>query len=71
VTLSRMVASARNVTIAEYLSVIPRPVVKAYGPSQPPPDLAEIIDAWPALPEPIRAGILAMIRTTFGKGNGR
>jgi hypothetical protein len=29
VTLSRMVASARNVTIAEYLSGILRPVVKA------------------------------------------
>jgi hypothetical protein len=26
------------------------------------PDLAKIIDAWPTLPEPIRAGILAMIR---------
>jgi hypothetical protein len=31
------------------------------------PDLAEVIDAWPNLPEPIRAGILAMIRSASGK----
>ena len=37
----------------------------------PTPDLAEIIDAWPTLPEPIRAGILAMIRSASGKGGGR
>jgi len=29
--------------------------------------LAEVIDAWPTLPEPIRAGILAMIRSAAGK----
>jgi hypothetical protein len=29
-------------------------------------DLASLIHAWPALPEPIRAGILAMIRATGG-----
>jgi hypothetical protein len=27
------------------------------------PDLAAVVDAWPTLPEPIRAGILGMIRT--------
>jgi hypothetical protein len=42
-----------------------------YGPSETTPDLAEIIDAWPTLPEPIRAGILAMIRSASGKGGGR
>ncbi|MGO9598357.1 MAG: hypothetical protein ACLP7Q_10235 [Isosphaeraceae bacterium] len=26
------------------------------------PDLAAVVDAWPGLPEAIRAGILAMIR---------
>ena len=26
-------------------------------------DLQEVVDAWPKLPEAIRAGILAMIRT--------
>jgi hypothetical protein len=36
--------------------------------SNPAPDLAEIIDAWPTLAEPIRAGILAMIRCASGKG---
>ena len=40
-----------------------------YGPPETPPDLAEIIDAWPALPEPIRAGILAMVRSSSGQGD--
>jgi hypothetical protein len=31
------------------------------GPAQQDPDLAKIIDAWPMLQEPIRAGIMAMI----------
>ena len=35
-----------------------------YGPSGTTPDLAEIIEAWPNLPEPIRVGILAMIRAS-------
>ena len=34
------------------------------------PDLAEVVAAWPALPEPIRAGILAMIRSASGSGGG-
>lgn len=29
-----------------------------------PPDLAAIVDAWPALPEPIRAGIVAMVKAS-------
>jgi hypothetical protein len=33
-----------------------------YGPAEIPPDLAAVVTAWPSLPEPIRAGILAMIR---------
>ena len=36
----------------------------AYGPSETTPDLAEIIDAWPTLPEPIRAGIVAMVNAS-------
>ena len=31
-------------------------------------ELAKIIDSWPTLPGPIRAGILAMIRSASGKG---
>jgi hypothetical protein len=27
-----------------------------------PPDLAAILDAWPALPEAIRTGIMAMVK---------
>ena len=27
-----------------------------------PPDLAAVVAAWPTLPEPIRAGILAMVK---------
>jgi hypothetical protein len=33
--------------------------------TQPPilaPELAALIDAWPRLPEPIKAGIMAMVR---------
>ena len=26
------------------------------------PDLADVVDAWPTLPEAIRAGIVAMVR---------
>jgi len=32
-----------------------------------PPDLAAVIDAWPNLPEPIRAGILAMVKAASGR----
>jgi hypothetical protein len=30
------------------------------------PDLAAVIAAWPALPEPIKAGIVAMIKAALG-----
>ena len=30
------------------------------------PELAAVVDAWPALPEAIKAGILAMVETTAG-----
>jgi hypothetical protein len=30
-----------------------------------------VVDAWPLLPEPIRASILAMIRSATGKADGR
>lgn len=30
------------------------------------PELAELAAAWPALPDPIRAGILAMVRAAVG-----
>jgi hypothetical protein len=28
------------------------------------PDLARIVDAWPTLPEAVRAGIVAMVKAT-------
>jgi hypothetical protein len=31
------------------------------------PDLAAVINAWPDLPEAIRAGILAMVKATTAK----
>ena len=31
------------------------------------PELSVIISAWPALPEPLRAGILAMVNGATGK----
>jgi hypothetical protein len=30
------------------------------------PDLRAVVDAWPTLPEPVRAGILAMVRASGG-----
>jgi hypothetical protein len=33
--------------------------------------LASIIEAWPTLPEAIRAAILALVQTSTGKGGGR
>ena len=30
------------------------------------PELAAILDAWPRLPEPIKAGILALVRAAGG-----
>ena len=36
-----------------------------------PPELAEVVDAWPELPEAIRAGIVAMVRAASGNGGGR
>jgi hypothetical protein len=29
-----------------------------------PPDLAEVIDAWPELPEPIKAAVLALVKAS-------
>ena len=36
-----------------------------------PPGLAEIVAAWPELPEAIRAGILAMVKAAAAKGGER
>ena len=32
--------------------------------NQIPPELASVIEAWPDLPEPVKAGILAMVRAS-------
>ena len=29
------------------------------------PDLASVVKAWPVLPEPVKAGILAMVRASY------
>ena len=38
-----------------------------------PPDLAEAIAAWPTLPGPVKAGILALVKATgtAGQASGR
>jgi len=36
-----------------------------------PVDLRAVIEAWPSLPEAIRAGILALVRTASKEGQGR
>jgi len=33
-----------------------------------PPDLQAIIDAWPSLPDDVKAGIVAMVRVAGGSG---
>jgi hypothetical protein len=33
-----------------------------------PPDLAEVVEAWRSLAQPIRAAILALVRTASGRG---
>ena len=35
------------------------------------PELAALVDAWPALPEAVRAGIVAMVRATLRESDGR
>ena len=42
-----------------------------YGPSDLPPDLSRVVAAWPTLPEPIRAGILAMVGASISPRNHR
>jgi hypothetical protein len=32
------------------------------------PDLAAVVDAWPTLPEAVKAGIVAMVKASGGKG---
>jgi hypothetical protein len=34
------------------------------------PDLAALLAAWPALPTPIRAGIVAMVKAAGGQAGG-
>ena len=41
-----------------------------YEPAAVPPDLADIVAAWSTLPDPIRAGIVAMVKAS-GKGGDR
>ncbi len=47
-----------------------RPTVASVSPHLPPdtrqidPDLAAIVAAWPTLPEPIKAGIVAMVKAS-------
>lgn len=36
------------------------------APATTDPDLASLLDAWPTLPGPIRAGILAMVKAAHG-----
>src|SRR3954466_772099 len=63
--------SRRNTLIIQraYVGINDTPSLPLpYGPADMPPDLAVVVSAWPDLPEPIRAGILAMVRAA-GKSN--
>jgi hypothetical protein len=42
--------------------------VSAVGGEKPlPPDLAAVVKAWPALPEAVKAGIVAMVKASRGQ----
>ena len=47
----------------------PPAVAPATAPDSTPEDarLAALVDAWPALPEPVRAGIAAMVGASLGQ----
>ena len=34
------------------------------------PDLADLLTAWPGLPEAVKAGIVAMVKATQGSAKG-
>ena len=38
------------------------------GPADPPPELAGIVASWPALPVPIKVGIVAMVQAAQTAG---
>jgi hypothetical protein len=40
-------------------------------PEQLPADLRFIMDAWTEMPEAIKAGVLAMVRATVKRGDGK
>ena len=35
------------------------------------PELPSVVESWPELPEPVRAGILAMVKAANGETNER
>ena len=51
---------------------LPLPYGPPDGPSEPPSNLAGVVAAWPALPDPIKAAVLALVEAASGKrGGGR
>ena len=42
-----------------------------YSSGETAPDLSAVVEAWPFLPEPLKAGIVAMVKAASGKGGGR
>ncbi len=53
----------RDETEAEVPTVVPCSPGPKLG-AEMPTDLAEVVDAWKALPEAVRLGVLAMVRAT-------
>jgi hypothetical protein len=43
------------------------PLPQPYGTPELPPDLAAVENAWPDLPEAIKAGIVAMVKAAWPK----
>ena len=68
--LTPQFANLVNSRTAERASISPSssPSSCAQKPSKTDPDLAKLINAWPTLPEPLKAGIRAMVEAARSSG---
>jgi hypothetical protein len=61
-----------NSSATAHISGEPEAKGEAVQPPKPPvdPDLARLVEAWPALPAALKAGILAMVKASADGGTG-
>ncbi len=70
--MSRMIwlIALRSASLRSSFSFFPYTTTIVSIRSHHDPDLAAVVDAWPELPEAIRAGILAMVKAASGQNAG-